>query len=104
MAEIPRREHQILLAEARALIAAHRRHAAPDAEQGGYFARDAIDTLMAQPGCAGIRFYHGRRADGSATLVLVAVSTTGADMADGTLLENHAPCPPYCDPTSSLTT
>lgn len=102
MAEIPRREHQIPLPAARALIAAHRRQAEPDAALGGYFSRDAIDRVLAQPGCAGLRFYHGRHEDGSPALVVVGVNAAGADMTAMTI-DNHQPCPPYCDPTSALT-
>jgi hypothetical protein len=104
MADIPARDHHIPLAEARALLAAHRRQAGPNAEHGGYFARDAIDRVLAQPGCAGLRFYHGRHADGRPALVVVGVTAAGADMTAGTVIDDHQPCPPYCDPTSALTT
>lgn len=103
MAEIPSREHVIPLPAARALVAAHRSQAGSDAALGGYFARDAIDRVLAQPGCAGLRFYYGRHEDGSLALVVVGVNAAGADMT-ATTIDNHQPCPPYCDPTSALTT
>jgi hypothetical protein len=61
-----------------------------------------IDRILAQPGCNGIRFYFGTKTDGSLALVLVGVDENEKDMTEGVILEDHYPCPPFCDATSSL--
>lgn len=95
----PPRDHKITLAEAKALLGRRR---ATAGERGGHFPREAIDAILAQPGCTGIRFYHGMNPDGTSALILVGVNSTGGDMTDGLLIDNHYPCPPYCDVTSVL--
>ena len=90
--------HQISLEQARELVHNHQRTAPPGAERCGYFPRTAFDAILVQPGCAGIRFYHGRDASGKATLLFVGVTKDKVDMLD-TIIENHQPCPPQCDGT-----
>lgn len=95
----PPRNHVISREEAIAFL---RRRPAGLTERGGHFPREVIDQLLAQPGCAGIRFYFGTKADGSLALVLVGVDDTESDMTDGVLVEDHFPCPPFCDAGSAL--
>jgi hypothetical protein len=56
MTNPPPRNHKITAAEARALIA--KRHKALTT-RGGHFPREAIDAILAQPGCTGIRHRDG---------------------------------------------
>lgn len=98
----PQRDHRITLADAALLTRRHRDAASLRGERGGMFARAAVEQLLIQPGCAGLRFYYGRRDDGSAALVLVGVNEGGNDMTDGDLLEFHYPCPPFCSSPSQL--
>ena len=104
MALPPSRDHKITLADARALLQRHRTAAAQGAERGGMFHAKAVRDLLAQPGVVGLRYYHGRKADGSAATVLVGVDANGNDMSKGTVLEEHYPCPPYCPEPDDLTT
>ncbi len=90
------RSHRITLKQAAALTKRYRKYAEPSAEKGGLFNRHAIERLLAQPGCTGLRYYHGRQTDGRYAIVLVAVDEKGNDMERGLLLENHFPCPPFC--------
>ena len=98
--------------------------AAPASEHGGFFWREGISAVLAQPKCTGIRFYHGLDPDGKYRLVICcvdgdgnditgyqapAVALTGAKVAasaksgDGAvLLDTHWPCPPFCPPDSPL--
>jgi len=90
-------DHGISLDQAKQLVRNHHRTVPAGGEQCGYFARAAFDEILAQPGCAGIRFYHARDASGKATLVFVGVTEEKVDMLDGPIIENHVPCPPNCD-------
>jgi hypothetical protein len=101
MALPPSRDHRIALAAASALLRRHR-EAAPNVERGGFFHAKAIHDLMAQPGCSGIRIYHGRKDDGTVAMVLVGVDASGNDMSSGVLLEEHYPCPPICPDPDGL--
>ena len=89
-------DHGISLEQAEQLVANHRRSAPAGGERCGYFDRAAFDEILAQPGCAGVRFYHGRDTSGKATIVFVGVTEAKADMVDGPIIENHVPCPPNC--------
>jgi hypothetical protein len=71
-------------------------------ERGGHFPREAIEQILAQPGCASIRFYFGTKPDGSLAVVMVGMDENEKDMTAGVLIEEHFPCPPFCDATSSL--
>jgi hypothetical protein len=66
------------------------------------FDRSAMDRILKQDRCAGIRSYFAMHADGTWTLVLVGVDADGHDLANGELAEEMRPCPPYCDPQSAL--
>jgi hypothetical protein len=89
----PPRRHKITKAEARALMARR-----PDglATRGGHFPREVIDGILAQPGCAGVRFYYGTNPDGSPAIVLVGIDENNNDLTDGDIVDNHYPCPPFC--------
>lgn len=93
----PLSKHRISLEHAKQLVEQHTRTAKAGGERCGYFARDAFDQILAQPGCTGIRFYHARDASGTATLVFIGVDVQMLDMLDGLIIENHHPCPPNCD-------
>ena len=69
---------------------------APGSERCGYFSRGILDEILAHPGCAGIRFYHGRDANGKSAIVLIGVTKEKLDITDGPIAENHQPCPPEC--------
>jgi hypothetical protein len=65
--------------------------------RGGAFSRRIIDKILAQPGCIGIRFYYAQKDDGTPTVVLLGVSSAGADIATESEADAAIPCPPYCD-------
>lgn len=79
-----------------------RRRPASLPERGGHLPREAIDRILDQPGCSGLRFYYGTKPNGALTLVFVGIDGDGRDMADGVLATDHYPCPPFCDATSAL--
>jgi len=100
---LPARDHRISLEEAAALTRRHRQ-ARTTEEKAGAFHKDQLVELLNQPGCVGLRIYHGRKADGAPAFVLVGVDDATNDMVDGVMLEQHVPCPPFCSAASLLNT
>jgi hypothetical protein len=98
----PPRDHRIPRDVATALTRRYRDALGPDAERGGLFLRDAVQKLLAQKGCEGLRIYHGRNEDGGPAIVLVGVDGNGNDMTQGEILEVHYPCPPFCPASDDL--
>lgn len=96
------RDHHIPLQAAAALTRRFRQGAAKGAVLGELFGRAAVEELLRQPGCEGIRIYHGRDESGAAVVVLVGVDAGGADMTAGAILEQGLPCPPWCSAGSPL--
>jgi len=114
----PKEPQRITLAEAVDLTQRYRK-AAPASEHAGFFWGDGIQSILAQPGCVGIRIYHGLGADGTYQPVIVGVDEQGNDITgpatarkskrtaaaladDAVLLDQHYPCPPYCPTDSPL--
>jgi hypothetical protein len=59
------------------------------------FSRNVLDKILAQPGCAGLRIYHGRNDKGQHTVVLVGAAADGSNLTD-VIAEQGVPCPPVC--------
>jgi len=89
----PAGDHKIAITEARELVDRRRRAAEQPA---GAFKREALERILDQTGCAGIRIYYGMHPDGQPALVLVGVDQYGEEMLDGELAERSYPCPPFC--------
>lgn len=93
-----KRDHRINRAEAADLVLNFQ--AKPDAgvHFASAFGRSAFDLLLAQPGAAGIRIYRAEHADGSPTMVMVAVDENGTDLDAETnlFMQNSHDCPPRC--------
>src|SRR4051812_6791986 len=72
---------------------------------GGYFGRAAIETLLAQTACVGIRYYYGINTDDKKVLVIVGVDRDGNDLADpntNVCKEISLPCPTLCSSPNAL--
>ena len=102
MAFPPKRDHRITLADAVAMTKAHRASAPADEPKAHMWPREVFEALLAQPGCAGIRVYHGRGTDGAKQLIMVAVDANGDDMTSATVMDVAWPCPPWCATNSPL--
>jgi len=98
---LPPRDHRVTLAEAAAHTRRHREAKASPVHAHAFHA-DQVLALLQQPGCAALRVYHGLDATGAPNLVLVAMDAAGEDMVGGAILEQGAPCPPYCSSTGGL--
>ncbi|MDP1859103.1 MAG: hypothetical protein Q8K82_10550 [Gemmatimonadaceae bacterium] len=116
----PKDSQRITLFEAVELTQRYRK-AAPASEHGGFFWAEGFRDVLDQPGCVGLRYYHGLDDDGQYRIVIVGVDSSGADMvkpakqrasarvakaavgeATAVLLDRSWPCPPMCDPNSPL--
>jgi hypothetical protein len=109
-------KHEISLDEAKKHIQRHKKKPLHPKHHGGSFDRAAVEKILAQPGCARLRIYHGRDEKGKPNLILVGVDAAGKDMLpekEGTakvnkavtqasIMEKSWPCPPYCDGSSEL--
>jgi len=95
----PAGDHKVSITEARELVDRRRRAAEQPA---GAFKKSALERLLNQTGCVGVRIYYGMHPDGQPALVLVGVDEYGEEMLDGELLERNFPCPPFCPMGPSL--
>ena len=114
--------HSIALKDAAVLTARWRQNMPAGGFKAARFDRIAFDTLLAQPGCAGIRIYMAMQQQGTTpnpslwTYVMIGTDANGNDMTgsagasggakadagDGDPQELAWPCPPNCDITSPL--
>ena len=99
--------HLIPIADAAAMTARSRK-ANPGSVRAWLFDRGALDALLAQPGCAGIRIYRAQKEDGGDQVVLVATDNNATDLGTATAVgpglvaEIAWPCPPICGGASAL--
>ncbi len=94
--------HLITFDQAVKYIQNFKQYPAAPAVKGGYFGRNIFDKILAQGGAVGIRYYYAAKDNGSPTLVLVGVDSSGNDMVQGVLGEEQFPCPPLCGSTNQL--
>lgn len=94
----PNRDHRITRGEAASLVQAFLSSAKTGDHRASAFNRNAFEQLLAQPGAAGIRIYRAQHADGSPTMVLVAVGVSGEDIAGtaAVFIQLGSDCPPFC--------
>lgn len=95
-------DHVVTLDQAMRFIQNFKNSPTAPSIKGAYFSRDIFDQILAQPGCSGIRYYHAKKDDGTATIVLVGVDGAGNDMTYGVLGETGWPCPPMCGAPNEL--
>ncbi|MFQ5631911.1 MAG: hypothetical protein ACE5I1_24330 [bacterium] len=93
--------HSISLQDA-AKLAKNFRTAFPNTTKAHFFGRDAIEQILAQPGCVGIRANYGLNDQNEPQLVLVGTDANEHDMHQGVLLDASKPCPPYCGQDNTL--
>lgn len=86
--------HSIPLAEAASLTKRFRDNNPADI-LGGFFGKDAIESVLAQVGCVGFRYYNAEKDNGDHTLVLVGCDAAQNDILPGIVLDLAKPIPPY---------
>lgn len=97
----PKRDHTVPLDSAKKFIKNLESDAMQLKTKGGMFHRAVFDAILSQKGCVGIRYYYAKTNDGTPTLVIVGVDSTGRDMS-AVIGETAYPCPPFCTTDSLL--
>ena len=97
-----RENHAIALTDASRLTGNFRASASAGSILGETFGRDAVQSILSQPNCVGVRIYYGRKSDSTPVLILAGVDALNRDLTAGVLLETGFPCPPFCDTSSRL--
>lgn len=92
----PAADHTVSLSAAAQLTRRYRRSAGEGAVIGGYFGKAALEKLLGQPECIGVRYYFGREDGGKPVIVLLGVDHAGRDLLEGVLLDLSMLCPPFC--------
>lgn len=95
--------HSIELAEAAELTKRFRGNN-QGAILGGFFGRDAIESILAQEDCVGIRYYNAEKDNGDHTLVLVGCDANQDDILPGVVLDWAKPIPPFGGNNNQLNT
>jgi hypothetical protein len=96
-------EHEITFTDAASLTAEYRSKN-PYRKRGGYFSRTAIETLLAQDGCVGIRIYFGCSSGNPQELIVVGVDENEDDLVghNYVCMDNGICCPPHCGTDNML--
>jgi hypothetical protein len=94
--------HSISLDDAARLTKNFRESVPTGSVLGEYFGGNAIQEVLKQDGCIGIRIYYAKKDDGNPTLVIVGVDKSGNDMFNNLIIDHGFPCPPICNSTNPL--
>ncbi len=95
--------HEITLEEAARLTANYRETLnSPTEAIAEYFGMEALNAMLSQDGCVGIRIYYGLDSTGEKKLVLVGVNAEGNDLYEGQLMERGETCPSCCSEANPL--
>ena len=100
MAFTGQENHTITLAAGAALTAAYRT-AHPTWPKGYFFSKSTLNSILAQTGCVGIRFYFGQDTAGTLKLVFAGALANEDDIL--TIVgDAGALCPPLCGVSNAL--
>lgn len=94
--------HDIPLPEAAALTANYRNSHPLGTTIAHFFGMDAINSILAQPGCVGIRIYYGQELNGEKKLVICGADAMENDMFNGPLAQHSQRCPAECSSPNPL--
>lgn len=95
-------DHSISLNDAAEMTARYRAQMTPGQINGGFFGRDALEAILNQENCIGIRYYYGLDENNKQVMVLVGVNTEENDIVHGELAERSIICPPHCSESNAL--
>ncbi len=100
MAFNPNENHSITLAAASVMTKAYR-DANINPKIGGFFGKDAIQAILDQSDCVGLKFYFAME-NGNLTLVLCGAKANQDDLYQGVLAEDCFPVPPFNSSSNPL--
>lgn len=95
-------DHSITLADAAAMTKKYRAQMPTGAKLGGFFGKDAIQAILDQSDCVGIRYYYGLNANNEQVLILTGVNKSEDDLYQGELAEQSLSCPDRCSTPNPL--
>jgi hypothetical protein len=96
-------DHSISLEDAAALTKNYRNASESGAIIAEFFGKEALEGILAQERCVGIRCYYGKKDDGSPALVLVGADANENDLLDeDKIVQAGDPCPPFCASSNKL--
>jgi len=96
-------EHDISLQEASDMTARYRDNQSEAYFiKAEYFGREAIESILSQENCVGIRIYYGLDENNVQRIILVGVTADENDICNGILAERGTTCPPRCSDTNML--
>lgn len=94
-------DHSITLEEASTWTGNYRT-ANPRALKGHFFGKRAIQEILNQEDCVGIRIYYALDTAGKKQLIVVGATAEENDLYNGLLAERSNPCPPLCGQNNPL--
>lgn len=95
-------DHSISLNDAAKLTKRYRDSVPTGSTIAHFFGKDAIQAILNQENCVGIRIYYGLNADDVKQLVAVGVTADENDMFNGLLAEKSFLCPAQCSTNNPL--
>jgi hypothetical protein len=96
-------DHSISINDAAALTRNYRDTSKSGAIIAEFFGKEALERILAQEGCVGIRCYYGKKEDGTPALILIGADENEDDLIDGDeIAQAGNPCPPFCASTNHL--
>lgn len=72
------------------------RTANPGSTKGHFFGKDAIQAILTQNNCVGMRIYYALDETGKKQLIVVGTDASENDLFNGLLAERSIDCPPTC--------
>ena len=67
-----------------------------------FFGKDAIQAILNQENCVGIRIYYALDPDGVKQLIIVGADANENDLYNGLIAERSTPCPSMCASANPL--
>lgn len=95
-------DHSITLQEASEWTANYRETISQGDTIAHFFGKTAINAILAQSNCVGIRIYYALDANGAKHLVITGVDSSENDLYNGLLAERSKQCPTNCSAPNSL--
>jgi hypothetical protein len=94
--------HNISLTDASALTANFRTGKPANTILGFFYGKQAIQNILNQEDCVGIRIYYAQESNGSPKMVIVGVKANQDDIHNGLIAEFGNPCPNMCGNLNAL--
>lgn len=97
-------DHSITLTQAAAMTKNYRATITTGQTIAHYFGKTAIQAILDQSECVGLRLYYGIDALDKEHLIAVGVDASENDLYNGLLAERTIQCPQHCSSANPLNT